>query len=108
MKQKQSYDEQALPPDVVQTFLHCLASAPGRRLESSRLWECFRQAFPYRPGGAENRKWLWIALEEAADQGIIRLPSRRGNCSGRLLEAPLPTGSWENQGQESPPIQRWP
>src|SRR5881396_1883038 len=107
MKQKQSFDDQALPSDAVQTFLHCLASAAGRRLESGRLWECFRQAFPYRPGGAENRKWLWIALQEAADQGIIRLPSRRGNCWDRILEPPLPTVVWKNQVQETRRIESW-
>jgi hypothetical protein len=107
MKQKQSYDEQVLPPDAVQTFLHCLASAPGRRLESGRLWECFRQAFPYRPGGAENRKWLWIVLEEAADQGIIRFPSQRGNCWDRTLEPLLPTVVWKNKAQETRRVESW-
>lgn len=107
MKQKHLPDESPLPPAAVQTFLHCLATAHGRRLESSRLWECFRQAFPYRPGGAENRNWLWIALEEAADQGIIRLPSQRGNCWDRTLEPPLPTVVWKNQMQQTRRVESW-
>lgn len=107
MKQEQSFEEQPLPSDAMQTFLHCLVSAPRRRLESSGLWECFRQAFPYRPGGAENRKWLLRALEEAVVQGIIRLPSQRGNCWDRTLEPQLPTVVWKNQVQETRRVESW-
>jgi hypothetical protein len=107
MRQKHPLDAQALPPDALQRFFHSLASAPGKRLESDRLWECFRQAFPYRPGGGENRKWLWLAIEEATDQGIIRLPSQRGNCWDRTLEPPLPTVVWKNQVQETRRAESW-
>lgn len=107
MKQKHFSDEEMLSSSATQAFLHCLASAPGKRLGSERLWECFGKAFPYRPGGAENRKWLRMALEEAAEQGIIRLPSQRGNCWDRTLEPPLPTVVWKNQTPQSRHVESW-
>ncbi len=107
MKQRNLSEEQELPPEAIQAFLHLLASSPGRRLENNRLWECFAEAFAYRPGGAENRQWLWMALEEAADQGIIRLPSQRGNCWDRTLEPPLPTVVWKNQVQQARRVASW-
>jgi hypothetical protein len=107
MKQKHFSDEQSLPSVAMQAFLHCLASAPGKRLGSERLWEYFGKAFPYRPGGAENRKWLRMALEEAAEQGVIRLPSQQGNCWDRTLEPPLPTVVWKNQAQQARRVESW-
>jgi len=107
MKQRNLSEEQELPPEAIQAFLHLLASSPGRRLENNRLWECFAEAFAYRPGGAENRQWLWMALEEAADQGIIRLLSQRGNCWDRTLEPPLPTVAWKNQVQQARRVASW-
>jgi len=107
MKQRNLSEEQELPPEAIQAFLHLLASSPGRRLENNRLWECFAEAFAYRPGGAENRKWLWMALKEATDQGIIRLPSQRGNCWDRMLEPPLPTVVWKNQVQQTRCVEGW-
>ena len=107
MKQGLFSEEQSLPLESLQTFLHCLASAHGKRLQSSTLWEYFGQAFSYRPGGAENRKWLLRALQEAADQGIIRLPSLQGNCWDRTLEPPLPTVVWKIQQNETRPDESW-
>jgi Protein of unknown function C-terminus (DUF2399) len=90
-----THEELELPHGPMQTFLHRLTHTHGKRLDSNILWECFREAFPYRPGGAENRKWLLAVLQEAVDQGIIRFPSSQGNCWDHTLEPPLPTVVWK-------------
>jgi hypothetical protein len=107
MKHNNSSEERVLPRESMQAFLHCLSQAPGKRLESKRLWECFSEAFPYRPGGTENRKWLLMALEEAVDQGIIRLPSLQGNCWDQTVEPPLPTVVWKQQPVERRDNESW-
>lgn len=94
MTQKKSFEEPQFPPGALQTFFACLANVRGKRLESSLLWQYFKQAFVAPPGGTENRKWLSVALEEAAEQGIIRLPASRGDCWDRTLEPALPTCVW--------------
>lgn len=70
------------------------------KLKIAVLWQYFAEAFPYRPGGSENRKWLQRVLQEAADQGIIRLPSVRGRCWDYTLEPPLPTVVWKTPSDE--------
>jgi len=100
MTPNSSSEEPKLPPGLLQTFLSCLAHASGKQLKSAVLWKYFAEAFPYRPGGVENRKWLQRALQEAADQGIIRLPSSRGRCWDRTLEPPLPTVVWKTPPDE--------
>jgi hypothetical protein len=107
MKQDDLAQEQYLPRKPLQEFLHRLASVRGTRLESRLLWEYFRDAFPYRPGGAENRRWLLMALQEAVDQGIIRLPSLRGNCWDRTVEPPLPTIVWKIQPHKIQRDESW-
>jgi hypothetical protein len=92
-----THEKLELPREPMQTFLQCLTRAHGKSLKSNILWECFREAFPYRPGGAENRRWLLLALQEAAEQGIIRFPSSQGNCWDHTLEPPLPTVVWKIQ-----------
>lgn len=101
------FEEPELPPGPRQTFLHRLAHASGKRLESAVLWKYFAEAFPYRPGGVENRKWLQRALQEAADQGIIRLPSMQGRCWDRTLEPPLPTVVWKTPPHERRDDESW-
>lgn len=107
MKQEQLSEGYSLPLESLQVFLRLLAAARGKRLQSSTLWEYFRQAFSYRPGGTENRKWLQLALQEAVDQGIIRLPSLQGNCWDRTLEPSLPTMVWRRQQNETRPDENW-
>jgi len=107
MTSNASFEEPKLPPGPLQTFLHRLAHASGKRLESAVLWQYFAEAFPYRPGGVENRKWLQRALQEAADQGIIRLPSAQGRCWDRALEPPLPTVVWKTPPNEGRDDESW-
>lgn len=107
MKQNHFSEEQFIPPEPLETFLRRLTSAHGKRLESSILWAYFREAFPYRPGGAENRRWLLTALQEAADRGIIRFPSVRGNCWDSTLDPPLPTLVWKTQPNETRRAESW-
>lgn len=95
-------EELKLPPESIRTFLHRLAHTSGKQVKLAVLWKCFAEAFPYRPGGVENRKWLQRALQEAADQGIIRLPSVRGRCWDRTLEPPLPTVVWKTPLDKRP------
>jgi len=94
------FEEPMLPPESMQAFLHCLAHASGKQLKIAVLWQYFAEAFPYRPGGSENRQWLQRALQEAADQGIIRLPSVRGRCWDHALEPSLPTVIWKTSPDE--------
>ena len=94
------FEEPMLPPESMQTFLHRLAHTSGKQLKIAVLWQYFAEAFPYRPGGSENRKWLQRALQEAADQGIIRLPSAQGRCWDYTLEPPLPTVVWKTSPDE--------
>jgi hypothetical protein len=107
MTSNASFEEPQLPPGPMQAFLHRLAHASGKRLESAVLWKYFAEAFPYRPGGVENRKWLQRALQEAADQGIIRLPSMQGRCWDRTLEPPLPTVVWKTPPHEIRDDESW-
>src|SRR6266516_3534475 len=100
-------EEPELPPGLLQTFLSRLAHAPGKQLKSAVLWKYFAEAFPYRPGGVENRKWLQRALQEAAEQGIIRLPSSRGRSWDRALEPPLPTVVWKTPPNEVHDDESW-
>jgi len=101
------FEEPMLPPESMQTFLHRLAHTSGRQLKIAVLWKYFAEAFPYRPGGSENRKWLQRALQEAADQGIIRLPSWRGRCWDHTLEPPLPTVVWKTSPNEVRDDESW-
>ncbi len=89
------FEEPKLPPESMRAFLHRLAHTAGKQLKIAVLWKYFAEAFPYRPGGLENRKWLQRALQEAAAQGIIRLPSVRGRSWDYTLEPPLPTVVWK-------------
>lgn len=89
------FEEPILPPESMQGFLHRLSHTSGKQLKIAVLWKYFAEAFPYRPGGVENRKWLQRAIQEAANQGIIRLPSVRGQCWDHTLEPPLPTVVWK-------------
>jgi len=107
MTSNASSEEPNLPPGPMQTFLHRLAHASGKRLDSAVLWKYFAEAFPYRPGGVENRKWLQRALQEAADQGIIRLPSAQGYCWDRTLEPPVPTVVWKIPSDEGRDDESW-
>jgi hypothetical protein len=94
------FEEPMLPPEAMQMFLHRLVHTSGKQLKIAVLWKYFAEAFSYRPGGLENRKWLQRALQEAADQGIIRLPSMRGGCWDHTLEPPLPTVVWKIPPEE--------
>jgi hypothetical protein len=107
MEQEYSLEDLSLPPEALQKFLQSLASARGKRLEKHALWEYFQEAFPYRPGGAENRRWLRSALQVAVDQEIIRWPSLQGRCWDFTLEPALPTFVWKIQPEEPPRDERW-
>lgn len=107
MTSNTSFEEPKLPPGLLQTFLSRLAHASGKQLKSAVLWQYFAEAFPYRPGGVENRKWLQRALQEAAEQSIIRLPSAQGHCWDRTLEPPLPTVVWKTSPNEVHSDETW-
>lgn len=107
MKQEYLSDGESLPLEPLQAFLRRLDSARGKRLRSSTLWEYFREAFPYRPGGAGNRRWLLMALQKAADQGIIQWPSLRGDSWDRTLEPSLPTFVWKAREDEARRDESW-
>ena len=94
------FEEPILPAESMQTFLHRLVHTSGKQLKIDVLWKYFAETFSYRPGGLENRKWLQRVLQEAADQGIIRLPSMRGRCWDYTLEPPLPTVVWKIPSEE--------
>lgn len=101
------FEEPKLPHESTKAFLHRLAHTSGKQLKIAVLWQYFAEAFPYRPGGSENRKWLQKALQEALDQGIIRLPSSQGRCWDCTLEPPLPTVVWKTSPEGGRDDESW-
>src|SRR5579859_751344 len=78
-------------PERIQAFLNLLRQSKGPRIRDSVLWLLFGKTFPYRPGSTESRRWLLVALHEAEQQGIIRLPPAQGKRWDHGLSPPLPT-----------------
>jgi hypothetical protein len=59
-----------------------------RRVARDAIWAAFERAFPVRPVGAEERRWLLAALRHAEREGTIRFPSAQGerwDCAAQPL-----------------------
>jgi hypothetical protein len=87
----------ALDSGQLQAFFDCLRHYRKASLDSAAMWDCFRSAFTYRPGGVENRRWLLTALQEAEQLSIIRFPSLQGSYWDHTVQPPLPTVVWKIQ-----------
>ena len=79
-----------LDPARIAEFGRILSASPRRRIDQKTLWAAFASAFPGRPQGIEERRWLTGALEQLSNQGIVRLPAKSGKRWDKSLGAPLP------------------
>lgn len=80
-----------LDPRRLADFQRRLEACGRRRIPESVLWQSFAEAFPGRPGGAEEREWLLEALSELEERGVLQLPSPRGRRWDRGWRTPVPT-----------------
>ena len=80
-----------LDPARLQDFARRLGEYPRRRIDQRALWTAFAGAFPGRPQGPEERRWLLSALEHLSADGLVRLPSPRGLRWDRTAGVAVPT-----------------
>jgi hypothetical protein len=80
-----------LDPARLEDFARRLASQACNRLDQQTVWTAFAAAFPGRPQGVEERRWLRAALEELAARGLLRLPSVQGRRWDKTLGVAIPT-----------------
>jgi hypothetical protein len=80
-----------LDPARVEDFGRRLTALPRLRVDQQSLWKAFAEAFPARPQGAEERIWLLAALDSLAREGLIALPSTRGNRWDKNLGVAVPS-----------------
>lgn len=79
-----------LDSERVAEFGRLLSASPRRRIDQRTLWSAFATAFPGRPQGTEERRWLAAALERLAGQGIVRLPASGGTRWDKSFGTPVP------------------
>lgn len=80
-----------LDPTRIREFIDQLAALNVIRIRLPVIHKLFADVFSPRPREIELRRWLLTALEQAADEGVIRLPSRHGKCWERLPHPPIPS-----------------
>jgi Uncharacterized protein conserved in bacteria C-term(DUF2220) len=80
-----------LDPARVEDFKARLLAHPRIRMDRTAVWACFAAAFPGRPQGAEERRWLRCALEHLAAGLFIRLPSKNGRLWDHAMGVSLPS-----------------
>lgn len=71
-------------------FIGRLGNHRAARIDADAIWAAFHAAFPDRPVGPDERRWLLAALEHARVEGVITLPSERGVRWDRTAHPPLP------------------
>lgn len=81
----------SLDPGRLARFLRGLASLSRKRIPHETLWRVFARAFPERPAGSEERRWMLRALENAREEGVITFPSSNGHRWDRSREPHVPT-----------------
>ncbi len=79
-----------LDPARITEFGRLLCASPRRRIDQKTLWSAFAAAFPGRPQGLEERRWLASAIEALSRQGLVRLPAPSGKRWDKTFGAPLP------------------
>ena len=80
----------ALDAKALDTFRAALLKSTRARLGRNQIWTAFARAFPVRPQGAEERQWFRAALDHAAKEGTLRLPSERGEGWDRSQMPAIP------------------
>lgn len=80
-----------LDPSRLAEFARLLAASRVQRIEREPLWAAFAAAFPGRPSGADERRWLLAALEQLEESGRLRLPARRGRRWESAFGVRVPT-----------------
>lgn len=72
-------------------FARRLARQPRRTVDRRTLWAAFAKAFPGRPQGIDEHRWLLVALQELQRRELIQLPSERGKRWDRSGPIAVPT-----------------
>lgn len=80
----------SLDPGRLDRFLRGLASLSRKRIPHETLWRLFASAFPERPAGSDERRWMLRALEHAREEGVITFPSPNGHRWDRSREPHVP------------------
>ena len=80
-----------LDPARVAEFGRLLSASTRRRIDTKTLWAAFAAAFPARPQGIEERRWIVTALERLAEQAVIRLPAKGGERWDKTFGEAVPT-----------------
>lgn len=96
-----------LDPARISEFGRLLSVSARRRIDQKTLWTAFAAAFPGRPQGMEERRWLAGALEQLSTQGIVRLPARSGKRWDKMFGTPLPVSVDLAAGPAPPAARRW-
>lgn len=91
----------------VAEFGRLLAASGRQRVDSRSLWGAFAAAFPSRPQGIEERRWLSAALEQLANQGIVRFPAKGGRRWDKTFGTPLPLSIDLPRNSPPPTERRW-
>jgi len=81
----------ALDPERLRVLGDIITQNRGIRVDGPRLWKAFSVAFPGRPQGAEERRWLLAALRHLEKQGTVRLPPQGGRRWEQRLGVAVPT-----------------
>lgn len=92
-----------LAPERLTAFVGQLAGHGAARIGADAVWAAFHAAFPDRPAGPEERRWLLTALKHAQAEGVITLPSERGARWDRTAHPPLPR-SVDKPSEELPVV----
>jgi hypothetical protein len=82
-----------LDPARLEEFRSRLLAHPQARIDRASLWMYFAAAFPGRPQGAEERRWLLAALEQLAAHRVVRLPSKRGHLWDHSMGVSIPVSA---------------
>lgn len=96
-----------VPAAGIEKFRALLAGEPRQRIEREQLWRHFDTAFPGRPPGTEERRWLVASLEALAGEGVLRLPSTRGDHWDRTLQPPVPSFVLIQRARPEPRDDHW-
>lgn len=107
MTDREMHGKHELDPKRLQDFICKLSQFEKQRIYFKDLLQLFNTAFPHRPRGAELRRWVFTALQEAAKQNIIQLPTENGKRWDRKFHPPLPTSVDQIDRGVPSPDQTW-
>lgn len=91
----------------VDRLLATLQSQPRVTLDNAALWLCFAGAFPRRPAGPDERRWLRLALTYAHAAGVITLPGEKSRLWDRTGTPALPRAVRVARPEAAPVDDSW-